>query len=120
MIIEDKYELLALYRCLFEAKFNPDPNDFDIAGSPIAAKLVNDCVKELALLDEGEDWEEWAKAEHHPERIKDLLKGLSINNLNHIKGKSRKQFIIDALAPLKASNEKIDELIEEVFCKKND
>lgn len=113
MKIEDKFELLALHRCLMEAKFNPNPNDFDIAGSPIAAKLANECTNELATLEGG--WEEWRQAENHPQLLDNLVISLSMQNLNHVTKDSQSKYITDALAPLKASQDTISSLVSKVF-----
>jgi hypothetical protein len=45
--ITDYYELLALHRIVLEAKFHSDPDDRDIADSPIAAALANQIVEAL-------------------------------------------------------------------------
>ncbi|MDD9940869.1 MAG: hypothetical protein OXU20_07535 [Myxococcales bacterium] len=46
--ISDKYELLALYRALWEAKFNPHPTQRELQGSPFVANLINQVA---AMLD---------------------------------------------------------------------
>ena len=115
MKIEDKYELLALHKCLMEAKFSADPNDFDIAGSPIAAKLANEVVAELRNID-GEEWDEWREARNHQDRINNLVKALKMQNLNHLSSKQeRESFINNAIAPLVASEDVISQIMTEVF-----
>ncbi len=118
MKIEGKYELLALHRCLFEAKFNASPNDYDIAGSPIAAKLANDTVDELNKFDD-QNWNDWRIAENHMERITHLIESLKKQNLKHINQASQIQFVINALAPLQATEQTIEKIITEVFNEPN-
>ena len=118
MKINNKYELLALHRCLLEAKFNSNPDDLDIAGSPLAAKLSISVVEELRNI-EGEEWDEWRIAENHPDRIQNLIYALKKQNLNHYPDvEARRSFIKDALAPLIASEETISKIIEKTFCEK--
>lgn len=115
MNIKDKNELIALHRCLLEAKFNPNPNDLDIAGSPIAARIANKVVEELSVID-SEAWDEWRKAENHLDRIDNLKTSLKFQNLSSIvKHTERKEFVINALAPLIADEELVEVLVEEVF-----
>lgn len=68
--ITDYYELLALHRIVLEAKFHNDPDDRDIADSPIAAALANRIVEALqnaeALRGKPErvsEWERWRKVD---------------------------------------------------------
>ncbi|RFA29925.1 hypothetical protein CAI21_08855 [Alkalilimnicola ehrlichii] len=114
MNIEDPNELLALHRCLLEAKFSPDPDDRDIAGSPIVAKLANNVVAELEAR-EGAQWGEWRRAENHPQKVSALVSALSQRSLQDLPQSERAAFIHDALAPLVASEELIDEVVEKVF-----
>ena len=113
--IIDKFELLALHRCLLEAKFSPDPEDGDIAGSPIAAKLANSVMSELEAFDE-QGWSEWRKAENHPERIEALISSLSKQHHSSLVGSVEKRnHVIDALAPLLASEAIINDIISKVY-----
>lgn len=114
MNIDDKFELMALHRCLLEAKFNPHPKDRDIAGSPIVAKLVNDLIEELESID-GSGWREWRVAEKHQDRIEDLICALKKSNLSHLKEEDYEQFVINALAPLIAEKETVSYICEKVF-----
>ncbi|MDE7422749.1 MAG: hypothetical protein K2N51_03520, partial [Lachnospiraceae bacterium] len=63
--VNDYYELVALQKALLEAKFNLTPNNENISGSPIIAKMLNEIY---ALLEEKEKeregkerWSEWRK-----------------------------------------------------------
>lgn len=115
MKIEDKFELMALHRCLLEAKFNPNPNDRDIAGSPIVAKLINQLTDELEKI-EGKSWEEWRVAENHIDRVKNLVVALKKSNLDGFEDiDSQSSLVISALAPLKAEEKTIKNIINEVF-----
>ncbi|WP_136805848.1 hypothetical protein [Desulfosediminicola flagellatus] len=115
MIIENKYELIALHRCLLEAKFSANPDDLDIVASPIAAKIANQVIEELSVI-EGEKWLEWRQAENHPKKLTNLKKSLLGRDFKLIKSyEQKKDFMIDALAPLLAGEELLNSLITEVF-----
>jgi hypothetical protein len=114
-IVSDKYDLIALHKCLLEAKFNPNPSDYDIAGSPIAARISIQTIEKLINL-EGGKWEQWRQFDNHEERIKNLVTALKKRNLNHISShEERTKFITDALAPISATNEQIQTVVEDVF-----
>lgn len=66
--ITDYYELLALHRCVLEAKFHSDPEDGDIADSPLVAGLANRILEALEQAEsqrgkpgEVKNWERWRK-----------------------------------------------------------
>lgn len=67
LVFNDYYELLALHKALIEAKFNIDPQNESIAGSPIIADICNKVVDELSSMEEDkssggrEKWSEWRK-----------------------------------------------------------
>lgn len=47
LVLDDYYELLALHRALLEAKFCDEPNDLDVSGSPIIARLYQKLIPVL-------------------------------------------------------------------------
>lgn len=115
MKIETLPELLALHKCLIEAKFTDNPENFDIAGSPFVAKISNEVVNELKTI-QGDSWDTWRKIENHEDKIKRLIAALKMINLNHLRTKDeRVQYIINAITPFTANNEKIEELIEKIW-----
>ncbi|MGE7947564.1 hypothetical protein [Lysinibacillus sp. NPDC093688] len=67
--VEGYYEILNLHKALMEAKFHKDPDNFDVAGSPIIAKICNkivDLLTEYEIEEKGKDtWSEWRKIENH-------------------------------------------------------
>lgn len=66
--LTDYYDLLNLHKALMEAKFHDNPDNKNIAGSPIIAKIMNEIVDILSDIDphanDGE-WETWRKLENH-------------------------------------------------------
>ncbi|WP_374967004.1 hypothetical protein [Lysinibacillus sp. RS5] len=67
--VEGYYEILNLHKALLEAKFHKDPDNLDVAGSPIIAKICNnivDMLSEYEINEKGKDsWCEWRKIENH-------------------------------------------------------
>jgi len=68
--ISNYYELLALHKMVMEAKFHRDPDDHDIADSPIAARvacMVVDALKHAenarGFADKAEGWERWKQVD---------------------------------------------------------
>jgi hypothetical protein len=115
MRITEVTELIALHRCLLEAKFSASPTDYDIAGSPIAAKLANQTLEHLVAID-GQKWTEWRKFENHTDRIQSLVTSLKRKSLSHILDDTmRTDFIKNALAPISATQSQIDTVKVEVF-----
>lgn len=115
MKVSDKYDLIALHRCLLEAKFNPNPSDYDIAGSPIVAKLANQVIDHLEQID-GDKWREWRAFDKHAERVQLLIMALQKQSLEHINTEDARMFFIEnALAPIIASEEEINTVKEAVF-----
>ncbi|MFJ8100508.1 hypothetical protein [Lysinibacillus sp. NPDC096212] len=67
--VQGYYEILNLHKALLEAKFHKSPDNFDVAGSPIIAKICNnivDMLTEYEIEEKGKDtWSEWRKIENH-------------------------------------------------------
>lgn len=66
--LSDYYDLLNLHKALMEAKFHDNPDNEYIAGSPIIAKIMNEIVDILTVIDpyaNDGDWESWRKLENH-------------------------------------------------------
>lgn len=64
LILRDYYDLLNLHKALMEAKFHCNPENKDIAGSPIIANIMNELVNVLAQIDPNSttiDWQNWRR-----------------------------------------------------------
>ena len=110
MVVDDRYELLALHRALLEAKFVREPEDRDIAGSPFVAAIANRVVAQLSRSEPG--WAEWRRAEKHPARV-DVVKR-RIREASKWASWSRQEratYVNILLSPLEASEALLDELV---------
>jgi predicted acetyltransferase len=112
MIIEDQYELLALHRALFEAKFVEEPRDPVVPGSRIIADLANRLVDELAA--QKPDWQKWRAAAQHTERVDVVRRRIAeVAEGSNWKGWSaieRREFAETLLSPLVGNPALLDEL----------
>lgn len=115
MIIDDQFDLLALHRTLFSAKFADPPPLSEIPLSPIIAKLANQLVSELeerAELTGGEGWQEWRKAENHEHLFEILIKNLVRDkSWSSLSKEEKRRRVITGLAPLLAEDSTIESLI---------
>lgn len=65
---DDYFELLALHRAIIEAKFHLDPEDRDVPGSPILARISERIVEAIGLMEDrmgkyggSKGWESWRR-----------------------------------------------------------
>lgn len=69
LCFENHNEILALFKMLIEAKFDSEPNNRDIAGSPLAAEICEKTVEALIKADKSENaekkWREWLTIKEH-------------------------------------------------------
>lgn len=116
MIITDYYDLLALYKTMFEAKFHPDPNNCDIAGSPIVSDLLNRVLDELIEeqskndVHSHEKWNNWLKICNHMPSEKQPKSEITVWEIAIANAKRDSRFWEDY------SNEKLREIAECYLC----
>ena len=117
MIIDDQFDLLALHKTIFSAKFADPPPLSEIPLSPIIAKLANQLVAELEERPEttgGEGWQEWRKAEKHEHLFEILVKNLIRDkNWSSLSEDEKRDRVVIGLAPLLAEDPTIDNLINQ-------
>ena len=112
--IEDKWELLAMHRALFTAKFaSESPGEF--AGSPLLAAV---CERALAALQQhsisgsGESWAEWQQAERHPVELVVVRQRLAeCQPWSGWSAAQRREFVCVLLSPLQGSESTVAELL---------
>lgn len=112
--VEDRYELLAIHRALFTAKFAPDsPAEF--TGSPLLARACERIVAALQELDPGtppDTWTYWQRPERHHKEL--ALVRLRLSECREWASwalSEREQFIRDLLSPLCADESTTAELL---------
>ena len=112
--IEDSWELLAMQRALFTAKFAPDsPAEF--AGSPLLAAICERAVAALQQVNadsSGHRWAEWLQAERHPSELTFVRQRLAECRLwSGWSGDQKREFVRLLLSPLQASESTSAELL---------
>ena len=114
---ENEWELKALHRIMFEAKYNNSANDYDVQGSPFAKSL---CDKVFALIlensndSEVESWNEWRQLEGHMHRLANLknrLEEIHESNWLPLSDERKIEYIHNLVSPLVAGEDLIQELV---------
>ena len=119
--IDSYIELLALNRALMEAKFSNDPNDNDIAASPIVASIVRRLIDELTIMHERADvktlpsldWKAWCKEGPGEREMSIIRRNLTkISFWNDLDNEQRSDYIENLIAPFVVDNDSFSELLE--------
>jgi hypothetical protein len=115
---DSEWELKALHRVLFEAKYNNSPNDYDVQGSPFSKSL---CDKVFALIIEKSNeneivsWNQWRQLESHLERLDNLKNRLINIHSSHwlpLSTEDRIEYIHNLVSPLVAGDNLVQELVD--------
>lgn len=111
--IADHFQLLALHRCLLEAKFSEDPNDKDIAGSPLVADLARRVVRKLEEHPEAGDWESWLRLDPSRREWKIALDTAVKDKAywGDLGMTAREAYVEDLLAPFRLSSDSRDDFM---------
>lgn len=114
--LADKYEVLALHRIFFEAKYNSGPEDLDVQASPFSRSIyerVFDLLIETSDEDEAQTWRSWRSLDRHSHRIPNLKERIeSIHPSNWPDSDDGKRdFIVALCSPLLPNDTQIADLI---------
>lgn len=120
--VTEYYEMLALHRMLVEAKFNPSPEDLDIAASPLAGKLMEKLVGVLANAelerghpDKKERWESWREIDKSGRFWKSAISyGVARPEWHDWSELEKSQFAENVLRPFLTNSQLVAEYISEV------
>ena len=69
----DYYELLNLHKALLEAKFNSDPDNELVSGSPLVAGVYIQVRDLLMQSDKSDEWKAWFQLKNRPDRRKSAI-----------------------------------------------
>ena len=115
-------ELLALHQTLLEAKFHAEPDNSDVAGSPIVAGIANRVYDALVRLEEvrgnaskSEQWTKWRQVENKKwivERVRDY----AIKNPHWEKWDNsvRIDYLRCAISPFEIGEDRLHSLLDEI------
>lgn len=119
--LKDYYTILNLHKALLEAKFHENPDNENVAPSPIIAELCNTLVEALEKMDGEKDkkdigkWENWRMLKNQAFYKERALKNAVLNKRWGKMSKNEKiKTTINMLSPFKATEEEIESFIKEV------
>lgn len=113
--IKDYYSLVSLHKSLLEAKFNLSPDNEDISGSPLVAKLYEAVVSLLLQSEKGADWEKWLQLKNRPDyRKRAVLRMKKSERWSNISLETKKEIARNYLSPFRFSEDELDEVVKEV------
>lgn len=116
--VKGYYSLLNLHKALLEAKFNPNPVNYEVAGSPFVAQLCKEITSLLAQHDlqkKGyETWTEWLQLKNRPDYRKCVLQRmLSCTNWEKMCMDEKRICTLNYLSPFTCMPDELDDLISE-------
>ena len=122
LILEDYYDLLNLHKALMEAKFHDNPENSDVAGSPVIAQIMNNIVDILSKIDPHADtnaWKQWrelSRRKKNRDKIWiNIIKHASQNNMWSAYTKEKKlEMAKNYISPFCATEEDLEDFIAEV------
>ncbi len=117
--INNYYDLLNLHKALLEAKFHKNPDNENVAGSPIIAKMCNDIVDLLTQYDierKGKNiWTDWRKIENQIFYKKRVIEAIMcFEKWNKLSYENKISTIQNYLSPFICTQKDFDELINEL------
>jgi hypothetical protein len=109
LCIDDLYELLALYRMLFDRKFDGAEDEF--FGSPYIAAVQRRLLQALMTAEPHRGWHTWADAAQHGRVLAEVRSYLQRSpRVLARMSPSQWAYVQDLLSPLTASPDLVDEL----------
>lgn len=119
--LEDYFTILNLHKALLEAKFHENPDNKDVAPSPIIADVCNRLVDALTQMDEEKSeknigkWEKWRMLENQSFYRDRAIKNAAMNRRWKKMSEDEKvKTSRNMLSPFIATEEEIQCFIEEV------
>ena len=119
--ISEYAELLALHQTLLEARFHPDPENVNVAWSPIISDLhkkVVACLAELETRRKKRDptaWEDWRKLANRTHfRELAVQRAIDMSEWKQWDSELQEYHSSNLLSPFSFSREELKDFIEEV------
>ncbi len=111
----DYYELLSLHKALLEAKFNTDPDNELVSGSPLVAKTYIQVRDLLMKSDKSEQWKEWFQLKNRPDyRERAIIRMKRCDRWSKSSCDEKKKIAGDFLAPFLYDEEELIEVVTEM------
>lgn len=111
----DYYGLLNLHKALLEAKFNLNPDNELVSGSPLIADIYVK-VRELLLeSDKSGQWREWFQLKNRPDyRNRAIMRMKKSSRWNRASFDEKRIITGNYLAPFLYSETELDEVVAEM------
>lgn len=111
----DYYGVLNLHKTLLEAKFNINPDNEMVSGSPLVADIYIQVREWLTKNDESGQWKVWFQLKNRPDYKERVLIRLRKNKQWEKADYERKKMIAkNYLAPFIYDEQELDEVIVEM------
>ncbi len=113
--INDHYELIALNKALFEARFHENPDHPEVQGSPLVAAIHNRLIdtlisheKEQANQSRWQEWRQWRNRVMERKRVEQIIRRTDWAQLS---AAHKEDFIRILVAPFIVNEEEVRTLI---------
>ena len=114
--IEGRWQILALHKFLFAAKFDTEMDD-EYVGSPYIANVQRLLADALEHADPGDGWTRWRNAAEHQHRLQRVRRYVASAATSkwwvQATPEERAVHVRDVLAPLRASDDLVADLCRE-------
>lgn len=110
----DYYEVLNLHKALLEAKFNINPDNEMVSGSPFIAEIYIQVRELLIRYDKSEQWKEWFQLKNHPDYKERAVMRIKKNKRwERLSSDEKKKNARNYLAPFIYDEQELDEVLAE-------
>lgn len=111
----DYYGVLNLHKTLLEAKFNINPDNEMVSGSPFVADIYIQAREWLIKNDESGQWGAWFLLKNHLDyRERALIRMKNNNQWKKVDYERKKTIAKNYLAPFIYNEQELDEVITEM------
>lgn len=127
--IKDYFLILNLHKALLEAKFHMNPDNIEVAFSPVIANLCNELVDALTKIDEEKDnknigrWQNWRKLENKQfYRERAIKNAMLCDEWNIMEDDKKIKIAKNLLSPFIVTEKELEVFVEDVnlaFLEKN-
>lgn len=111
----DYYSLLNLHKALLEAKFNMNPDNEMVSGSPFVADIYAEVRDMLIESDSSGQWQEWFQLRHRPDyRQRAIMRMKKNRRWEKASPVRRREIAEHYLAPFLYNEAELDEVMAEM------
>ena len=113
----DYYGLLNLHKALLEAKFNENPDNELVSGSPLVAEVYIQVRDLLIQSSKSEQWKAWFQLKNRPDyKNRAIMSLLKNDRWKRASDVEKKKIAGDYLAPFIYDEAELGEVVAEIEC----